>query len=197
MKKAVVVLAIVALVFTFALVNQASAQMVMSAKGVKVGLNIANLSGDDVNDADARTLFSAGAFARFGLGPIFAIQPELLMSMKGAKWESGSIETTLDLTYIEIPVLFRVNIPLQTFVPAIYAGPYLGIKASDELKVDDQTMDNHDMKLKSTDFGLAFGVEGSFALLSVEARYTMGMSSIDEDADVKNKVISFLVGYSF
>ena len=58
--------------------------------------------------------------------------------------------------------------------------------------------------IKSTDMGVSFGggvgiAMGSAGILSLEGRYTMGLTSISEgtDEDAKNKGISIMAGYAF
>ena len=56
--------------------------------------------------------------------------------------------------------------------------------------------------LKDTDYGLAVGGGVDFGLgqgqLTVDSRYTLGLAKIyDSGIDVKNRVISVMLGYSF
>jgi len=172
----------------------------ITAKGIKIGLNIANVTGDDVEiNWENKTGFCAGGFLTFSLSDIFAIQPEAFFTMKGYKSEQEHDFYTSSVTYLEIPVLAKVFIPTGGNIkPNIFAGPSLGIKISGA-------------DYKSTDFGLVFGGGIDFALgtgkFLVECRYSMSLSSVSifekgpmterESEDVKNRVISIIVGYSF
>ncbi|MCB9070111.1 MAG: PorT family protein [Calditrichae bacterium] len=86
-------------------------------KGVKAGLNIATIGGDDISDVDSRTGFAAGLFGEIGIDKMFAIQPEVYYSMQGAKSKEDINGTTVDVTmkldYIQIPVLFKFIIPVE------------------------------------------------------------------------------------
>ena len=63
--------------------------------GALLGLNFATFHGDNADAAEfygggekkSRTGVAVGAFAHFGIGKIFAIEPQVLFSQKGAKYE--------------------------------------------------------------------------------------------------------------
>ncbi len=67
--------------------------------GLKAGLNIANLSGDDVDSPDSKMGFAFGGFFMYQFSPMFAIQPEAYYSMKGATDKMDFGGGTVDLTY--------------------------------------------------------------------------------------------------
>jgi len=200
-----------AIVLISALFSSASAQG-LSGYGFKVGFNMANLSGDDVIEGtNSKMGFCLGGFVTYSLNEMIALQPEVLYTMKGAKWEEEVFGETLEITwtldYLEIPILAKIAIPTQgTVKPNLFVGPALGInlrgKAKAELAGETEEVDIED--LKSTDFGLVFGAGVDFGLphsaITVDGRYVMGLSTIDsseEKADVKNAVMTFMVGYSF
>jgi hypothetical protein len=170
--------------------------------GIKAGLNIANVTGDDAEGFSSKVGLVAGGFMCYNFTEIFAFQPELLFTMKGA---SGDGDHKWSVNYIEIPVLFKANLPTEGKIkPMLYAGPGFGILMSS--KADDV-----DMKDETTSFdigvmagaGIAYQMEKG--AITLEARYEVGMTTLakneDEDTgskpDIKNSVISFLVGYAF
>ena len=180
--------------------------------GPKAGLNIANLSGDDISDADSRTGFSGGLFLTYQVSDMFAIQPEAYYSMKGATYSetySGyTYKLTYSLDYIEIPVLLKLMIPLQgsTINPAIFAGPAVGFNTTHKVKVevDNQSVEQDIEDIKSTDFSLVFGGGIGFPVgqneIGFDVRYILGLGTVDDsgaDADVKNSVINFNVFFGF
>lgn len=196
MKKVVLFVSLLAIVMLFALPVSAQQMVGLADKGIKVGVNMATFGGDDVDDVDSRTGLVAGAYAKFKFTPLLSIQPELLFSMKGAEYG----DNTAKLNYIEIPVLIQASFPSPNFVPNFYVGPALGIKLSETLEYDGEEVETDDDAYKGTDFGLAVGLGAKFTMISVEARYTLGLSSIDDsgfDADIKNQVLSIMAGYSF
>ena len=87
--------------------------------GLKAGLNLANEGGSDVEDffgesLDARTGFNGGFFFMYQFNKMFAIQPEAYYTMKGATANLGGLDFTLKLDYIEVPVLLKLIIPIET-----------------------------------------------------------------------------------
>lgn len=181
--------------------------------GVKAGLNLANLSGDDAPDnSETRTGFSGGAFFMYQFSDMFAVQPELLYSMKGAtengNFEGFSYDAEYKLDYFEIPVLLKFIIPIKGsgVKPSIFAGPSVGFNMSAKVKVEsgDESFEEDIEDVKSTDFGLVVGGGLGFPVgngeLGVDIRYILGLSTIDDSAenyDVKNGVINFNIYYGF
>ncbi len=202
-----------AIVVMFTLFSASVAAQGLTGKGLKAGLNIANLRGDDMEDWDSKMGFSAGGFITYSINDMFAIQPEVLFTMKGAKYEKElygeTLKQTISLNYLEIPVLAKLSMPTQGSVkPNLFVGPSLAIllsaKVEWEYGVESDELDMKD-DTKSIDLGLVFGGGVDFDLgpdkgkLSAEARYTLGLATVDdgEEVDMKNSVISLMVGYSF
>lgn len=136
-------------------------------------------------------------------------------------WDGETIKFkgTVSLNYLEFPVLAKVSIPTEGSVkPNLFFGPALGIKTSAKItaNVEPGSLDISD-GIKSIDFGLVFGagmdVELGSAKLTVDGRYTLGLISVDDsladllgsttvddslaDLDMKNSVISIMIGYAF
>lgn len=186
--------------------------------GVKTGLNIANFTGADAGTGEDAALSKAGLIAGgFMIFPIekvpFKIQAEFLVSSKGAtyKWDVlGSVyETTTKLTYLEIPVLARFEVETKTGAnPAFLVGPSFGIKVA--AKSESRTVGYSETgdidNIKALDPGFVLGalldIETNPGKLSIEARYTRSFATIVEntggtDVDIRNSVLSFLIGYRF
>jgi hypothetical protein len=54
--------------------------------GIKGGINIANVHGEDVgDDGEWKNGFAGGIFLDWGITPVFGIQPELLYVQNGSK----------------------------------------------------------------------------------------------------------------
>jgi hypothetical protein len=172
--------------------------------GVKGGLNMASFIGDDAEGTSMKMGGVGGAFLCYNINEIFAIQPEILFSMKGASFDTLSTSVSWSLNYIEIPFLFKVNLPTEgKMKPSLYAGPALGILMSakyEDLDIKDD--------IKSTDIGILAGAAIGYqmengSLLSLELRYEVGMTSFDKavapatEADIMNSAISVMVGYGF
>ncbi len=204
MKKTVLIMVILSVVFIGILPAQGL------GFGVKGGLNMSKFIGDDADFdglADPGFVFgpSAGVFATFNLGDMLAIQPEVLYTKKGSSYEMSEegFEWNMDMNmnWLEIPVLAVVNIQDKF---KVFAGPYLDFFLSGTIDMEisfdgESESDSEDIEsedITSPGFGLIFG--GAFMVgenLGVEARYSLGLSSMDEDDSLKNSGIQVLVNY--
>ncbi len=201
-----------ALVLGLALAAGAQAQAV--SLGLKGGLNSSTLKGADVADVgrtvSARQGFGGGGFMQVRLHKYFAVQPEVLFMRKGADFADTGLTGSFKVDYIEIPLLARVLVPTATPVmPYFFAGPALSFKSKCNVEAtesgvtvsvqcDDPSLGTN---LKSTDFSGTFGggfdFDARFAVLSLDARYTVGFTKIaDQSAnnDVKNRTFSVMLG---
>ena len=124
MKRTITIIITGAISFMLLLPNLSFAEV---KGGVKFGLNSAKLYGDDVEELedlvgnmDSKLGFCFGAFVTFSIHQMFAIQPEVLYTMKGAKMEEQILGETLkvwvNLNYVEIPVLVKLQIPTQSSI---------------------------------------------------------------------------------
>ena len=175
--------------------------------GVKGGLSLANLYGDDISDVDSKIGFTAGAFLNIGTSGQISIQPELLYTMKGAKDDVLGLEEKLKLNYIEVPILIKWTSPSEgTIRPNLFIGPAPAFLMSAKFEETfGGVLVEIDIKdeVKSFDFGVVFGGGLDFAAGSgsfvIDIRYTLGLTSVDDsgfDADLKNKVFSASIGYA-
>jgi hypothetical protein len=187
-------------VMILALTASASAQST-NTLGLKAGLNMFKWYGDDVENVDYLTSFAFGAYFNHGFSEVLSIQPELYYSVKGLS-ESEIITIELKESYLEIPVLLKVNFAMEgkNWSPNLFAGPYLAFLMSAKL----EDIDVKD-ELAGTDFGLVVGGGFDFGLsegaqtLSLDVRYSMGFTKMDEEgeAEVFNNGFQFLVGFGF
>ncbi|WP_395654393.1 porin family protein [Flavobacterium sp.] len=191
--------------------------------GAKVGLNISNLSGD-VEDTKSLIGAHLGGFAEISISEKFAIQPELLFSIQGAKSEysesdidySYSEETKTKLNYLNVPILAKYYVADKF---ALLAGPQFGIlmSAKEDYEFSETfsgTTDSGSESIDAKEFykslALSFNLGASYSITEnffVDARYNLGLSSIakdytDEFGDstsfkINNNVFQFSIGYRF
>jgi len=169
--------------------------------GVKGGLNISSIVGGDVENANSLVGFHIGGLAEIHVVEKFFIQPELLFSTQGAKFDGAfGADGDVKLNYLNIPVVAKYYIVDKKF--NVEAGPQLGIllsaKAGD-FDIKDDT--------KSVDFGFNLGAGYSFTdNFSVGLRYTIGLSpiwddNIDDSGDLydsaKNSNLQLSLAYKF
>jgi hypothetical protein len=177
--------------------------------GVKGGVNFANIviDGDaaDVN-LESRIGWVAGGFVTWPVTPRFDIQPEALISVKGATVDEFGLEVDLELTYLEFPILFRYGAPVSSGTSLkLFAGPSLAFKLDAEVNGEffgTSEDDDIDDEVESFDFGLVIGAGIEAGRLSLDGRYTWGLTNLanvpdDDDVTVKNRVFSILVGFRF
>lgn len=221
MKKTFVVL--LAAMVVALLVPQAQAQSVHF--GLKGGLNFADATfkgtAVDMPDFKSQTGPTWGIFANFELGPV-TIQPEVLLSQRGVKYsdyEGADAVVTghMKLDYIEIPILVKYSFMSGPVKPFVFAGPSFSFlrKARNGYEVDvtDNT-ENPDYSyyydysdyFKKTEiagiFGIGVDCQLSKVVLSLDARYHLGLSNITDEGilgdsgitSVKNKGISVMIG---
>jgi hypothetical protein len=207
--------------FTFALMMAAVMLLAVSplfAKGmmfgVKGGLNMATGTGTDATDLKMKMGIVGGVFMSYDITEIFAVQPELLYSMKGASYDIPDVDASMNLNYFEIPLLLKVNFPTEGKIkPSLYAGPALGILMSAKSEGEGASEDIKDY-MKTMDIGIVAGAGIGYqmekGMLFLEGRYEIGMSTVSDltddelaaedletQPDLKNSVISIMVGYGF
>lgn len=191
--------------------------------GIKAGANYSTVTSEI--DPDYIFGFHAGLVAEYELTPKFALQPELLYSLEGAKAEMDfregeffiSMEEKIKLGYINLPVMLKYN---ATRALSLQAGPQIGFLVSAESEYEiASNFDEFDMNesgtedikddLKKISFGLNFGLGYDLSSrLFVQARYHLGLSDIsdyDEQDDefevnfeeIKNQSFQLSLGYKF
>ena len=172
--------------------------------GITGGLNLATVTGDNVEENEIKTLFGLGGFLNIPLSNVFSVQPQILYMVKGSEFGDAADDIGMKLAYLDIPVLARVAIPtIGAVTPCLLLGPYVGLNMSAKAYVGDDEEDIKD-NTSSTDFGLIFGAgldyEMGSGILTFDARYALGLTDIDDTDDsteVSNRVISIMVGYGF
>jgi len=188
---------------------EAEAQVTLGLKG---GLNIASLDvsdseGTDI-DLDTRTTFGGGAYLQAGLGSVLALQAEALYAPGGARGSGGD---AIELTYIDVPLLFMVRVPAgdASIWPIVYAGPVFSFETGCRLKeeggasLDCGSGPGDPFPTKSPDIGGAIGgglevFMGSYTL-QLDIRYEHGFVNINDSdsqlaGSVYNRSWSFFLG---
>ncbi len=157
--------------------------------GIRAGLNIATVTGQDGN-ITPRNAFYAGFFKEVTLIPkLFYLQPEVQYSSQGFKSEILNSETEYTIDYINVPLLAKVYI-LKTF--SLEAGPQLGFKIHDNY----DPITGNDIETFDPGFAAGIGFNFPFGLFA-EARYAKGFKEIIKDSEAKNQVIQLGVGFKF
>ena len=163
--------------------------------GLKAGVNLANWSGDDVEDSEMKISFHGGGFLNIAFSDALSVQPELLFNSVGTKFTEGDYSETYKLSYISIPVMLMYSFGNFN----IQAGPQFSILAGAKVKYEeggDSLEEDIKDSLKGSDIGVNVGLGASFGKVNATARYCLGLSNIvdDDDADIKNGVIQLSLG---
>lgn len=187
--------------------------------GIKGGINIANVHGEDVgDDGEWKNGFAGGIFLDWGITPVFGIQPELLYVQDGAREKFLNADLFLKFNYVQVPVLAMIDLPVGgSLIPVLYAGPYVSFLLDSKLTVeveDNSVTGGLEDYTKSYDTGFVFGVALDFSLgtgkMTIEGRYNLGMTEIDdgigtgitgledvEKSDMKNQSWMVMVGFAY
>lgn len=189
------------LLLTLSLVTFAYSQEQATTIGLKGGLNIGFLNGQDSDientDTEVRLGLNAGAYGEIALHPIFTLQPEVVYTQKGETVEAGGDVLggtwNIELSYLEIPVLAKVYFPVETATrPFVYAGPFLGFNLSAESDdiyqfagFDFTGESNLEDEVNTTEVGVVAGAGVSYLLekivLMLDIRYTQGLTRTFDD----------------
>lgn len=146
--------------------------------GIKGGVNLYNIHNDNDTKYDSKVGYNFGLLGHIHLNKSFAIQPELVYSVQGAKYMVNNATTNYNLNYINVPVLiqymFDNGLRLQ-------AGPQLGLLISAKSKTSSTTIDNKE-NVKPIDLALSIGAGYIFPPtgLGIDLRYNHGLSNIND-----------------
>lgn len=179
--------------------------------GVKAGVNISNLSGytsqDLINDVKGANSYQFGILAKVKLGNFFSLQPEVLLSMKGAELTNDQSNAALNTlstlmgetipnslhlktTYLEVPLNIQAGIGLGSLA-RIYGqvSPYLSYLISDNVDGAEDFyaayknfLSNYDgaQPLNSFDYGIGLGAGVEVLFLQLSVKYDFSLNEFKE-----------------
>ncbi len=126
--------------------------------GLKAGASLTDFVGADTKDGAGNSYyknrfgFHAGIFANIGFARLFAFQPEIIYSQKGAKLASNS-DAGYRLHYVDVPLAFHVNTDGFFFE----AGPQVGFLVAARQEAGSVSVDVTN-SYKTVDFGYLAGL---------------------------------------
>jgi hypothetical protein len=183
--------------------------------GLKAGINVASLSfeGDNVDAYDDRRIgFLAGGFVVVPVSGPAALQVEALFSQKGAKFSDDveELEGTLELDYLDIPVMLRLQGPaIGSTRLHVFGGPSIAYRMSARSTLSNTAFEFQQGSINSIeddielfDFGIVAGAGADIGRrLVVEARYSWGLGAINKDTsdgfEIRNRALSIMAGVRF
>lgn len=169
--------------------------------GVKGGINLSNFTGD-IEDNTSKVGFQVGGFAEIKVSDKFSVQPELLYSEQGTKYD-GDEDFKYNFSYLNVPVMAKYYVADKF---SLEAGPQIGFLLSAKAKGEEGDISvDADVKdfFETIDLGLNFGAGYDFTEnLSAGLRYNLGLLNIaktedGDDSKLNNSVFSLSVGYKF
>jgi len=180
--------------------------------GVRAGVNFQNLNGKDSDgdnlDNKLKTGFNVGVNAEVPVGIDFYLQPGLLFSTKGAKYDFQGVETTRTISYLELPVNFLYKPELGDGRLLLGFGPYAAFAVGGKIKGGNTDIDmdfgNEIGETKPFDAGanLLAGYEFSNNF-SFQLNAGLGLINMynrpqgDSESSLKNTGFGLSLGYRF
>lgn len=160
--------------------------------GAKGGVNITSIGGGSnfgVAGLGSKVSFHLGGVAEVPISEKFAVQPELLYSSQGTKWNFSGL-SSLKLDYINLPILCKYFI-LQGL--SAEAGPVVGFLIS-----------TNGIKENYNSLDVGIGIGASYKLndnIFFSLRYNKGLTDINKDDALtisnQNNVFQISAGYAF
>ena len=189
----------------FSLGLLASVSAAAQAQGVKFGIrggiSAVSLSGDDDKFGNKQSNYTyglgglGGVTANFAFSDLISLQPELLYNLKGTQINDS--KDRLDLHYIDLPILLKVNADGPYFEAGPQVGYLISAKLGGATKTRIETKD-----LQGLSLGYVAGVGYKLTSgLSLGIRYNGGITSVGKDDNrydqQRNQAFNFVVGYEF
>lgn len=185
--------------------------------GIRAGMNMANMTGDDAEELDSRIGFNVGVSVDIPLLQSLYLQTGLYVTQKGAKSEyydydeDCDVELKFNPLYLEIPILasYRYNFNDNTQLQVNF-GPYIayGLSGKAELSASSGNTsistdadffgdDDDQFGGKRFDMGLQVGTGVTFNKFFVGCAYEFGLTEIAKDMKAKNSNFMINLGYNF
>jgi hypothetical protein len=184
----------------------------LEAQGLEFsgGVNLSQLSGDAIQGAARAAGLNFGLDLVIPLGPI-GLNLGGVWSEKGVETTNNNSVSTIDLSYIELPL--HVRLPLVGAGPVrlnLVLGPTLGINTGCEVSIDAAVaqdcadvaqggFDAEKLEWAGTGgLGLSFRL-GGLAYAGVDLAYSLGLSNVSEGSslDAKNRTFGLTSHFGF
>lgn len=181
------------LLLLIACVTIVSASYGQISAGLKTGLNLSTFGGYP-GTAKYKPGLHFGVYMNIALNEKWSLQPEVLINTVGSKTEEKhpdySFEGTSKLSYLSVPLSLQYSVGNFN----IHVGPQLSflLSAKEEYTISstdsgvtltESFEDDTKEYLKSVDLGLNFGAGFRFGKLGINARYSLGLSNISDEAE--------------
>ncbi|NDK56557.1 porin family protein [Pontibacter fetidus] len=183
--------------------------------GVNFGIQKVSSSDEDFAKDWNEEVVSApglliGGVVAIKFNETFSVQPELLFTQKGYKFEDDARTVTGKYDYLELPLLAKISFGAPDFQGFITAGPTFGYWASgkDVYKSGgiefSEDLEENGFVEKRSEVGGSIGAGFAAALgagsLNFDLRYGAGFTSVyesDDDDKLRNSGFNVSVAYLF
>jgi len=138
-----------------------------------------------------------GIVSEIGISDKFSVQPELMFSSQGAKVKGLVPSATVKLDYVAMPIMVKYYI-VDGF--SVEVGPQFSFLVNDVIDFDNENGSQSDLDTDAENFDLSAAIGLGYKLTSklfAQARYNVGVTTIEENPDITNGVFQFSVGYQF
>jgi outer membrane protein W len=176
------------------------------------GIGIAGIDTTSTAPSDLHVGNTYGATVGVGIdiemAPSFAFRPELNYLKKGLSVSNNDATASLDMHYIEIPLLLKGSTEIGKVRPNLVAGPAVAYNLSNDIRANTKdgsksvTIYSTDVNVKKVDYGIQFGTGIEFPVnhdnaITADIRYDLGLANIDKDpgATTKTRVFLFMMGF--
>ncbi len=171
--------------------------------GALLGGLMAEVSSTPDNDSNNIYHFATGVYLdyRFGGGEEYGwgLQTQLLYTNRGCKIPSqdGSANERYDLSYLQLPIIARIEFRIGNIIPYVGGGLYGGYNLAAKHKVSDSKSDLEDVE--PFEVGVIAGNGISWGRYSIEMRYEQGLNPFYDrnGLEMTNIAYTVLLGYSF
>ncbi|GHT68328.1 hypothetical protein FACS189452_07780 [Bacteroidia bacterium] len=215
-----------------AMAASATAQDKSVSFGVRAGANLStqrvnydDMPSDANDDVGFGLGFHVGAVVDINFANYFYFTPGLLFTTKGYKSEGDDYKSTLNLYYLDVPLMVSFGYPVtDDFKLKASVGPVLGVglfgSEKWEYTYNGQTekgtnkdgifsSGTNDEGEYTADYnrfnlGLGFGISGEFKQFSLGVNYNLGLLNVahiegdnDNNYSIKNHSITISLGYNF
>lgn len=175
--------------------------------GPKVGLNFSTMSmkmGGESAETKMLVGYSLGVTFKADLGTNLFLQPSILYSSKGSKYDAND-DFKITANYVELPVNFGYKLNLGGSNVLLLAGPYFAYGVGGTAKLGNEEADiewgsdEESDDFKPFDMGLNIGAGFEVNNFQIAAQYGFGLTniSVGSGTTTKNGVLSLSVAYLF
>ncbi len=175
----------------------------------KMGLNLSSLTKSEF-EMDMKAGFCGGFELNYQLNKSFSLTLGALYSQQGCKHSKNDIKTTVNLEYLNVPVLFNFHIT-NGLVAKVGVQP--GLLLSDKMHIEAKGVSGETYfrdyvraipeykktNMRDYDIAIPIGLSYEFSNFVLDARYCPGIVSLFDHWELtnKNSVFQFTLGYKY